>query len=82
MIEQGKKKIMHLKQLGTISAQVMDQLTDIITPVDERRDYKEFELNKLMKETAERKANRRLNPLELLNMRKAKNREIKHTRFM
>lgn len=42
MIEQGKHKMEHLRQLGTINEQVMDKLYDIITPLDEREDYRAF----------------------------------------
>jgi len=42
MIEQGKQKMEHLTQLGTINEQVMDKLYDIITPLDEREDYRAF----------------------------------------
>ena len=40
MIEQGKQKMEHLTQLGTINEQVMVKLYDIITPLDEREDYR------------------------------------------
>jgi hypothetical protein len=40
MIEQGKQKMDHLRQLGTIDEQVMVKLYDIITPLDEREDYR------------------------------------------
>jgi hypothetical protein len=42
MIQEGKHKIQHLKQLGTISPEVMDKLHDIMKPIDERKNFKEY----------------------------------------
>ena len=42
MIQEGKHKIQHLKQLGTISPEVMEKLHDIMKPIDERKTFQSY----------------------------------------
>ena len=41
MVNEGKNRIAHLKQLSTISPQVMDKLNQVIQPLDEKAAYKQ-----------------------------------------
>ena len=42
MINQGKQKISNIKNLGLITPEVMDKLHDIMKPIDERKEFKNF----------------------------------------
>lgn len=72
---------MHLKQLGKISDQVMEKLHDIITPVDERVDIKEWEQTKKVEEAAEKKQYMRAGEADRILIRRAKVREEKNRIF-
>ena len=82
MVNQGKSKIEHLKQLGAISEQVMDKLYDIITPPDEREDYKAFKLKEAGQDARARKLEKLMTGADLLAMKRAQNRELKAERLM
>ena len=60
----------------------MDELNDIITPVDERVAYKEYELNRKIDEASERRRYARAGEYEKLLIRRAKIREIKNQKFL
>ena len=59
----------------------MDKLYDIITPIDERVDYKEWESNKRAEDLAEKRAYNRASEAERIIIRRAKVREIKRQKF-
>jgi hypothetical protein len=80
MIEQGKQKMDHLRQLGTIDEQVMVKLYDIITPLDEREDYRASVTKAAGQEARAKKLEKLMSAADQLALRKAKNRELKAER--
>ena len=76
MIQEGKNKIMTLKQLGNIRPQVMDKLHEIVKPIDERREFKKYWNEKVKQDQKEADWKDSMDP-KLVQERREHNRKLK-----